>query len=84
MKYVRISSTVIPFDNQLQEAEDKITLPPRSKKNIEEILDQLGHAKYFSTLDLASGFHQIGVKEEDKPKTGFSTPQGVQQNALWT
>jgi len=27
--------------------------------NITEILDQLGNAKYFTTLDLASGYHQI-------------------------
>ena len=31
--------------------------------NIDEILDRLGNAKYFSVFDLASGFHQIGVKE---------------------
>jgi len=28
--------------------------------NIDEILDQLGNARYFSAFDLASGFHQIG------------------------
>uniref|UniRef100_A0A6V7LZN9 RNA-directed DNA polymerase n=1 Tax=Bracon brevicornis TaxID=1563983 RepID=A0A6V7LZN9_9HYME len=44
--------------------------------NITDILDQLGQAKYFSTLDLAAGFHQIPVKEEDKCKTAFSTPLG--------
>jgi len=31
--------------------------------NIIEILDQLGTAKYFGVLDLASGFHQILMHE---------------------
>jgi hypothetical protein len=44
--------------------------------NITEILDQLGHSKYFTTLDLASGFHQIPMLKEDAVKTAFSTPQG--------
>lgn len=44
--------------------------------NITEILDQLGGMRYFSTLDLSSGFHQIEIKETDKEKTAFSTPQG--------
>ena len=44
--------------------------------NITDILDQLGGAKYFSTLDLASGFHQIPMDPEPKPKTAFSTSFG--------
>lgn len=44
--------------------------------NIEDILDQLGHSKYFTTLDLASGYHQIPVKETDRQKTAFTTPSG--------
>lgn len=44
--------------------------------NIAEILDQLGTAKYFTTLDLYAGFHQIKVQKEDVEKTAFSTPQG--------
>lgn len=44
--------------------------------NITEILDQLGKAKYFSTLDLTSGFHQIPMEEVDTEKTAFSTPYG--------
>lgn len=43
--------------------------------NIEEILDQLGRARWFSAFDLASGFHQIEMKE-DKQKMAFSTPAG--------
>ncbi|CAF4948538.1 unnamed protein product [Pieris macdunnoughi] len=44
--------------------------------NITEILDQLGKSKYFTTLDLSSGFHQIKVKSQDTNKTAFSVPQG--------
>ncbi|XP_050462030.1 uncharacterized protein LOC126857007 [Cataglyphis hispanica] len=47
--------------------------------NITDILDQLGSAKYFSVLDLASGFHQIPMASKDAPKTAFSTPYGHYQ-----
>lgn len=43
---------------------------------INEILDQLGNAKYFTTLDLFSGFHQIFLDEGDAHKTTFNTPNG--------
>lgn len=44
--------------------------------NITDILDQLGSSKYFTILDLSSGFHQIKVQPEDSTKTAFSTPTG--------
>lgn len=44
--------------------------------NVNEILDQLGKSQYFTTLDLASGFHQIPINPADAPKTAFSVPQG--------
>jgi transposase InsO family protein len=43
---------------------------------INEILDQLGRSRYFTTLDLASGFQQIEVDTSSVPKTAFSTPNG--------
>ena len=39
---------------------------------IDQILDQLGGARYFSTLDLASGYWQVPLREEDMEKTPFS------------
>ena len=44
--------------------------------DISTILDQLWKAKYFSCLDMASGYHQIPLKPEDKQKTAFSTEKG--------
>ncbi|KAL4082949.1 hypothetical protein QTP88_029447 [Uroleucon formosanum] len=44
--------------------------------DISTILDELGKAKYFSCLDMASGYHQIALKSEDKHKTAFSTEKG--------
>ena len=46
---------------------------------IDETLDALGQARYFSTLDLASGYWQVEVKPEDKEKTAFVTPHGLIQ-----
>ena len=50
---------------------DKYPIP-----EITDILDKLGRAKYFSTIDLVSGFHQIQLAEEDKEKTAFSVNGG--------
>ena len=43
---------------------------------IDDILDQLGKAKFFSAFDLSSGFHQIPMEEESKKYTAFSTSEG--------
>lgn len=43
--------------------------------NITETLEQLGSA-YFSTFDLASGFHQSCMAFKDAHKTAFPTPYG--------
>ncbi|KAJ4426071.1 hypothetical protein ANN_26880 [Periplaneta americana] len=45
--------------------------------NIQDILDKLGRARYFSALDCASGYWQIPSAEEDQCKTAFSTTSGT-------
>ena len=41
---------------------------------IDDLFDNLFGAQYFSCLDAACGFHQILLRDEDKPKTAFITP----------
>lgn len=43
---------------------------------IDSTLDTLVGSTLFTTLDLATGYWQVEVKEEDKEKTAFSTPRG--------
>ena len=40
---------------------------------IDESLDQLAGAKWFSCLDLSSGYWQVEVEPEDRQKTAFTT-----------
>jgi hypothetical protein len=44
---------------------------------IDDTLDTLASAKWFSSLDLRSGSWQVEVHPDDKEKTAFSTGQGL-------
>ena len=50
---------------------DRFPLP-----RIDFLLERLGEARVFSKLDLASGHHQIAIKEEPIQKVAFRTQQG--------
>lgn len=50
---------------------DRYPIPDTS-----QVLANLGENKYFTTLDLASGFHQIAMAEDDIEKTAFSINNG--------
>ncbi|KAF9762429.1 Retrovirus-related Pol polyprotein from transposon [Nosema granulosis] len=57
--------------NQLT-TKDRYPLP-----RIDEILDSLAGAEFFTTLDATSGYYQIAVEEEDKKKTAFAWKGGL-------
>lgn len=63
---------VIDYRNLNQKSIDQVFPIP----NITDLLDKLGKCNYFSTLDLASGFHQIQVHPNSIEKTAFSTEDG--------
>ncbi|GBG85651.1 hypothetical protein CBR_g40381 [Chara braunii] len=46
---------------------------------IDDLLDAIGCANYFSKFDIRHGVHHILVKEEDRPKTAFVLFEGTWQ-----
>jgi transposase InsO family protein len=52
--------------------QDKFPLP-----NLEQALQMVGGRRYYSKLDLRSGYFQIPIKDDDKHKTAFITTHGL-------
>ena len=44
---------------------------------VDDTLDTLAGSKWFSTLDLISGYWQVEVDQKDREKTAFTTPEGL-------
>ncbi|GES85708.1 retroviral-like aspartic protease 1 [Rhizophagus clarus] len=69
--------------NEILKQDHPLSLNDITKKDnyplprIDEILDSLNRAQWFTTLDLASGYWQIKVKAEDQEKTAFITKFGT-------
>ena len=40
---------------------------------IDDLFDQLRGSKYYTKIDLRTGYHQLRIKEEDIPKIAFRT-----------
>ncbi|GBG67122.1 hypothetical protein CBR_g81546 [Chara braunii] len=49
---------------------------PGPLPRIDDLLERLGGAKYFSKLDLKSAYHQIEIQPRDRYKTAFKTRYG--------
>ncbi len=56
---------------------NKITVRDRYPlPRIDDLLDQVGGCRVFSSLDLQQGYHQVLIPEEDRAKTAFVTHLG--------
>jgi len=53
-----------------------IITDPFPLPRIQQILEDLGGCKYFTTFDLMNGFYNIKIHPKDRYKTGFSTHDG--------
>ena len=51
--------------------EDRYPMP-----RVEELLEQLGSARFITTLDLTKGYYQVSVHPDDREKTAFMCPMG--------
>ena len=43
---------------------------------VEELVEELGKARFISTIDLVKGYYQVSVKPDDRCKTAFMAPMG--------
>ena len=44
---------------------------------MDEQIDRLQQANWFTKFDLRDGFYRLRVREGDEPKTAFKTPYGL-------
>ena len=60
-----------------QTRKDSYPLP-----RIDDILAKFKNAKYFSSLDMVKGYHQIEMADDDKEKTAFIVDHGLYQYSV--
>ncbi len=66
-----MSDCALTTENNLHTVKYSYALP-----NLEESFSALTGSKWFSVMDLKSGFYQIEMEEADKQKTAFVCPLG--------
>jgi transposase InsO family protein len=71
----RVCASFVQLNTQTEK--DSYPLP-----NIQYIFDKIGRSKWFTTMDLLSGFWQVMIKPEHRHKTAFITMRGLYEFAV--
>jgi transposase InsO family protein len=71
----RVCASFVQLNKQT--VKDSYPLP-----NIQYIFDKIGRSKWFTTMDLLSGFWQVLIKPEHRHKTAFITMRGLYEFAV--
>ncbi len=74
---VRKKNGTIHFCVEYRKLHDTTYKDAHLLHRIDDILDALRGAKYFCSIDLASGYWQIKVADKDRVKTAFSSHLGL-------
>ena len=69
----------IRFCNDFRKVNEITDFDSYPMARIDELLLRLGPARFISTLDLTKGYWQIPLSASARPKTAFSTPEGLFQ-----
>ena len=62
-----------------REVNKHVVIPQQPLPRTDDILASFNNKRYFSVMDMCNGFYQIEIEEEDRPKTGFVTPDCQRQ-----
>ena len=52
---------------------------PYPLPHVKDLINDIGKAKYITSLDLTKGYHQVPMESDSKLKTAFITPYGKYQ-----
>lgn len=65
------------FCNDFRKVNEILKFDAYPMPRVDELIEQLGPARFVSTLDLTKGYWQVPLTERAKEKTAFSTPEGL-------